>query len=124
MPRIHTLISPLVAALAIVALAAPPTLAGPGGPAGAAAVAASQHVQELDRLKAGSGTPAGETGPVYWSYDHEAPVPQAARSVDAADRASPWTAVAAAAGVCLLLGAAGAMAGRTRLRDRRGRVAA
>ena len=99
MPRIHTLISPLVAALAIVALAAPPTLARP------------------------SGT-AGETEPVYWSYDYEAPAPQAAQSVDADDGDPPWTASAAAAGVCLLLGAAGTMAGRIRLRDRRPRVAA
>ncbi len=99
MPRIHTLISPLVVALAIVALAAPPTLARPGGP-------------------------AADTQPVYWSYDYEAPVPQAARSVDTDDPAAPWTAVAAAAGVFLLLGAAGTMAGRIRLRDRRARVAA
>ncbi len=109
MLRIHTLMRPLVVALAIVALAAPTALAAAGPP--------QLHKTQPD------GTPSGETGPVYWSYEYEAPVPQAQPNAD--DDGTPGTALAVGlAGGVVLLGAAAAMTSRTRLRARRARVAA
>jgi hypothetical protein len=102
---------PLVAALAVAAVAGPPAFAagGPGAPG--AAQWQRDHPQRAD------------TGPVYWSYDYEAGDPQAAHEPKAAlslntdDGNTPWTAIAAGiGGAGLLLGAGAAMAGRVRPR--------
>jgi hypothetical protein len=109
MHRSHTLTRTLVAALAIVALAAPPALAHPGGPASPAAreaIARAEHARDL------------RTTPPYWSYEYQAPAPQAAPSVESDDGTS-WTAIAGGlAGACLLVGGLAATAVRSRVRAR------
>ena len=97
--RIHSLSRTLAAALAILALAAPAALARPGGPASAAA------------REARDAKPT-----VYWSYDHEAPIPQPVHArAGSTDDGTPWAAIAAA---CLLAAGAAAVTARARLQAR------
>lgn len=85
----------LAAALAILALAAPTALARPGGPASPAAAHARA---EAERLQG--------PGPVYWSYDYEAPTPQSHPAVVPHDDGTPWPAILLGATGVLMLGGA------------------
>ena len=152
----HTLTRTLVAALAVMALAAPTALARPADPAPAPAAtdshAVSSRVQDLRRLKAGnsirtsslaatSKTPGytpGETSgrEAYYSpagraalaqeryYSSYGGTPSAVNHparVSVSDDSAPWTTIALGLlGACLMIGAAAALAGRTR----RARIAA
>jgi hypothetical protein len=98
----------LVAALAILALAAPVASARidppPSGP--------SAQTQDLRHLQAGA--PAPSRGAVYWSYDYQAPKPAAHPAAPASVPATsdddiPWLTIGfGVAGAFLLVSAAAA----------------
>ena len=130
MPHRHSLTRTLAAALAIAAIAAPASSARPSGPASPqahAAAAKAERVQDLRRLKAGNSirtsslagtTPDSAQGPVYWSYEYEAPAPKPARATDAGD-GIPWALLAIGlAGAALLVGCATAIRVRAARRTR------
>jgi hypothetical protein len=134
-PRFHTLIRTIAVATAVVAVAAPVAAARPiDTPKAADHASPSAKVQDLRHLKAGqiqtsslagttSHTPSGELGPVYWSYDYEAPAPKS--TAVTVDDGTPWTAIGlGVAGACLLVGGGAALAARTRVRARKPRIAA
>jgi hypothetical protein len=119
--RIHSLSRTLAAALAILALAAPAALARPGGPASAAAREAREakppvywsydHEAPIPPREARDAKPT-----VYWSYDHEAPIPQPVHArAGSTDDGTPWAAIAAA---CVLAAGAAAVTARARLQAR------
>ena len=125
----HFLMRTLIAALAIATIVAPASSARPSGPASPqahAAAAKAERVQDLRRLKAGnglrtsslSGTTSGSApGPVYWSYEYEAPAPNPARAA-AGDR-TPWPLLAIGlAGTAILVGCATAIRVRVARRTR------
>jgi hypothetical protein len=134
-PRFQTFARTFAAGMATVALAAPVAAARPiDTPVSGDHATPSARVQDLRHLKAGqippssedgakSDTQPGSLGPVYWSYDYEAPAPST--TAVTADDGTPWSAIGfGIAGACLLLGAGAALAARTRLRARKPRVAA
>jgi hypothetical protein len=135
MSRLKSLPRTLAATLAIAALAAPVAAARPIQQPAGEQTALSERTQDLRHLNAGgdirtsslAGTTEaqlGDAGPVYWSYDHPAPVPTAQVAVDADDGA-PWMPIGiAVAGVCLLIAVATALSGRIRPRSRSARAAA
>jgi hypothetical protein len=105
----HALTRTLVAALAILALAAPVASARidppPSGP--------SAQAQDLAHLEAGGATVKPHPGGVYWSYDYQAPKPAAHPAVPASvpattpDDGTPWLTLGfAIAGACLLVSGA------------------
>jgi hypothetical protein len=125
----HALTRTLVAALAILALAAPVASARidppPSGPT------QSERAQDLAHLEAGGVTtkprpagvywsydyqaakPAAHPGGVYWAYDYQAPKPAAHPAVPASvpattpDDGTPWLTLGfAIAGACLLVSGA------------------
>jgi hypothetical protein len=102
-----TLTRAVATVLAVLALAAPVALARPGGPASAAAAHARAEAERL-----------ANPGPVYWSYDYEAPSPQAQppRATTSHDDGLLWRAILFA-----LVGASIAGAG-TAMVIRRGRA--
>ena len=132
--RTKTLSRTFAVTLAIAALAAPSALARPlDSPAGEHA-AASARTQDLRHLNAGgkiqtsslAGTSEKQlanAGPVYWDYEHPAPIPPA--QVVEPDDGAPWLVIGIAfAGLCLLVAAATALSGRIRPRTPGARAAA
>jgi hypothetical protein len=121
MPRLNTLPRTLAAVLAIGALAAPMAAARPLPPE--YQTAPSERVQDLRHLEAGNmhtSSLAGTTetnldtlGPVYWSYDHPAPIP--ASQPTTVDDGTPWTTIGIGlAAACFLIAAAAALTARLR----------
>jgi hypothetical protein len=116
------------------------------------AAAQSQRAEHLRRVLAGShihtSSLAGTTdrGPVYWTYDHPAPDPKLAAALaqehyystsvrpapvqqpagpGGSDDGTPWALIGLGlAGAALATAGAAGIAGKTRVRDRRARVAA
>jgi hypothetical protein len=112
MHRTKTLIRTLIATLAIAAIAAPASSARPID----LGVPKPQAPAQSDAL-------TDPKGPVYWSYEYEAPRPRE-QPVSTAGNDTPWAILGlAVTGACLLVGGA-ATVGRTRARARRSRVAA
>jgi hypothetical protein len=114
----HAFTRTLVAALAILALAAPVASARIDPPP--AASGPSAQTQDLRHLAAGApsrgsvyAAPAPSRGAVYWSYDYQAPKPAshpaAPASVPTADDDIPWLTIGfGVAGAFLLVSAAAA----------------
>ena len=124
MPRLNTLARTLAAVLAIGALAAPMAAARPLPPEYRTNYTApSERVQDLRHLKAGNmhtsslagttETNLGTLGPVYWSYDHPAPIP--ASQPTTVDDGTPWMTIGiGVAAACFLIAAAAALTARGR----------
>jgi hypothetical protein len=119
-----TLSRTLAVALAVSALGAPAALARPADNVPPA-------TQDLRHLDAGNDVRSASPGQAalaqersYSSYGEPTTVTRPARVV-VVDGGTPWTTIAlGVAGACLMLGAAAAFAGRTRLRTRRSHIAA
>jgi hypothetical protein len=110
----HALIRTLAAALSVVALAAPVASARIDPPT---PTAPSEQTQDLRHLRAGQSH-VGDPGPVYWSYEYEAPTP-AAHPATPGD-GIPWMTLGfGVAGACLLISAAAVLTTRTRTRSAR-----
>jgi hypothetical protein len=125
----------LASALAILALAAPAAVAQQRiDPPTAAHKTASQWTHHPGDLRSGGDlrtsslagtteTSLGDSGPVYWSYDHPAPIP--ASQPAAVDDGTPWLIMGLGlAAACCIAAAMAALAARTRVRSRSERVAA
>jgi hypothetical protein len=107
----HALTRTLVAALAILALAAPVASARIDPPS--SGPTKSERAQDLAHLEAGGLTAKPSPGSVYWSYDYQAPKPAAHPAVPASvpaatpDDGTPWLTLGfAIAGACLLVSGA------------------
>jgi hypothetical protein len=129
MPRTSPFARVVVIAAAILALAAPSALARPLPP--------TERQQDLRHLEAGNSISrdSRDLGPVYWSYDYDAPAPASARPVahdpapasarpvahDPApsDDGAPWALIAAGiAAICVCAAGAAVATGRRRMHPR------
>jgi hypothetical protein len=138
MPTLRTLPRTLAAVFAALALVAPTAAIAqstdtPKGVYAAPAPPPSERVQDLRHLKAGNlhtsslagttETNLGNPGPIYWSYDHQAPIPS--EHATTADDGTPWMTIGLAiAAACFFIAAAAAVSARMHVRSHSERVAA